>query len=51
MTNKQAIYEAMAQARIERKRTEKIEDIIGGLIFTVLGSCVAFTIAISLFKF
>lgn len=50
MTSKQAVYEAMMQASIERKRTEKTEDFIGGLIFTVLGCCVAYAIAVSLFK-
>ena len=37
------LYELMNQARIERARVEKIEGIVGGVIFSTLGVCVLFT--------
>ena len=37
------LYELMHQARIERARVEKIEGIVGGVIFSTLGACVIFT--------
>jgi hypothetical protein len=46
MNNKAEIYEAIAQARIERERTSRIEGIVGGIIFSILGACVLFTIAL-----
>ena len=46
MTNKADIYEAIAQARIDRERTSQIEGIIGGIIFSILGACVLFTIVL-----
>lgn len=43
MTNRTQLYALIEQARIERERTERIEGIIGGIIFTILGSCVLAT--------
>ena len=40
MTNKQALYDAMAQESARRERAHKIDGIIGGIICTALGACV-----------
>jgi hypothetical protein len=44
--NKQELYDLAAQARKERDRTSRIEDIVGNVLFTILGACVLFTIAL-----
>jgi hypothetical protein len=44
--NKQELYALAAQARKERDRTSRIEDIVGNVLFTILGACVLFTIAL-----
>jgi hydrogenase-4 membrane subunit HyfE len=44
--NKQELYDLVAQARKERERTSRIEDLIGNVLFSVLGACVLYTIAL-----
>jgi hypothetical protein len=44
--NKQELYDLAAQARKERERTSRIEGIVGNVLFSVLGACVLYTIAL-----
>jgi hypothetical protein len=44
--NKQELYDLAAQARKERDRTARIEDIVGNILFAILGGCVLFTIVL-----
>jgi hypothetical protein len=44
--NKQELYDLAAQARKERDRTARIEDVVGAVLFTILGACVLYTIAL-----
>ena len=44
--NKQELYDLAAQARKERDRTARIEEIVGNILFTVLGGCVLYTIVL-----
>jgi hypothetical protein len=44
--NKQELYDLAAQARKERDRTSRIEELIGNVLCTILGACVLFTIAL-----
>jgi hypothetical protein len=44
--NKQELYDLAAQARKERDRTSRIEDVVGAVLFSVLGACVLFTIVL-----
>ena len=49
MTNQQArieLHAALQQARAQRQRTEKIEGIVGGILFSILGACVLTTIVL-----
>jgi hypothetical protein len=47
---KQQVFEALEMARQERARADRIEGYIGGTIFTVLGSCVLYTITLWLVR-
>jgi hypothetical protein len=44
--NKQELYDLVEQARKERDRTARIEEIVGNILFTVLGGCVLYTIVL-----
>jgi len=46
MNTRNDLYESICQARAERARVEKIEGIIGGAIFSALGACVLYAIAL-----
>ncbi len=41
---RQELYELMDQARKERERTSRIEDLVGNVLMSVLGAFVLFTI-------
>lgn len=45
-TNRQEMYQLIALARAERARHDRIVDIVGNVLFTILGSCVLYTIAL-----
>ena len=45
-TNHEELYQLIAIARAERERTARIENIVGNILFSVLGSCVLYTIVL-----
>ena len=45
-TQREELYQLMALAREERQRTARIEGIVGAVLFSTLGACVLFTIAL-----
>lgn len=46
MNNREELYQLIAIARAERNRRDRIEEIVGNVLFTILGACVLFTIAL-----
>ena len=44
MSTREELYQLTALARAERNRQDRITDIIGNVLFSILGSCVAYTI-------
>lgn len=44
--NHQELYQLIALARAERNRRDRIENIIGNVIFSILGALVLYTIAL-----
>ena len=44
--NRQELYQLIALARAERNRRDRIENIIGNVIFSILGALVLYTIAL-----
>lgn len=45
-TNREELYQLIDLARAERNRRDRIEDIVGNVLFTILGACVFYTIAL-----
>jgi len=45
-TNREELYQLIAIARAERDRRDRIEEIVGNILFTVLGGCVLFSIVL-----
>lgn len=43
-TNREDLYQLIALARAERDRQDRIVDIVGNVLFSILGACVLFTI-------
>jgi hypothetical protein len=43
-TNREELYQLIAIANAERDRRDRIEEIVGNILFSVLGSCVLYTI-------
>jgi hypothetical protein len=43
-TDREELYQLIDIARAERERTARIENIVGNILFTVLGACVLFTV-------
>jgi len=43
-TNRQDLYQLIDIARAERARHDQIVDIVGNVLFSILGACVMFTI-------
>ena len=43
---RQELYQIISLARAQRDRTSRIEGIVGNILFTILGGCVLFTIAL-----
>jgi len=41
---RQELYQLIAIAHAERERRDRIEDLIGNVLMSVLGACVLFTI-------
>lgn len=46
MNNREELYQLIAIARAERNRRDRIEEIVGNVLFTILGACVLYTIAL-----
>jgi hypothetical protein len=49
MTNQQQreeLFQLVALAREQREKTARIEDLIGNVLFSVLGACVLYTIVL-----
>lgn len=44
-TNREELYQLIALARAERDRRDRLEEIIGNVIFSILGALVLYTIA------
>lgn len=42
-TNREELYQLIEIARAERNRRDRIEGIIGNVIFSTLGACVLYT--------
>jgi hypothetical protein len=45
-TNREELYQLIAIARAKRERTARIEEIVGNILFSVLGGCVLYTIVL-----
>jgi hypothetical protein len=45
-TNREELYQLIAIANAERDRRDRIEEIVGNILFSVLGSCVLYTIVL-----
>jgi hypothetical protein len=44
--NREELYQLIAIANAERDRRDRIEEIVGNILFSVLGGCVLFTIVL-----
>ena len=44
MNNREELYLLIALARAERDSQDRIVDIVGNVLFSILGACVLFTI-------
>lgn len=45
-TNREDLYQLITIARADRARHDRIVDIVGNVLFTILGACVLYTIAL-----
>lgn len=45
-TNREDLYQLIAIARAERNRRDRIEEIVGNVLFSILGACVLYTIVL-----
>lgn len=45
-SNREELYHLIAIARAERNRRDRIEEIVGNVLFTILGACVLYTIVL-----
>lgn len=45
-TNREDLYQLIAIARADRARHDRIVDIVGNVLFSILGACVLYTIAL-----
>jgi hypothetical protein len=45
-TNREELYQLIALARAERERTARIEEIVGNVLFSILGGCALFAIVL-----
>jgi hypothetical protein len=45
-TNREELYQLIAIANAERDRRDRIEEIVGNILCSVLGCCVLFTIVL-----
>lgn len=43
-TNREELHQLISLAREERNRRDRVEEIVGNVIFSILGACVLFTI-------
>ena len=46
MNTRAELHQALALARAQRARHDRIVDIVGNVLFTILGSCVLATIVL-----
>jgi hypothetical protein len=44
--HREELYQLAALAREQREKTARIEELIGNVLFSVLGACVLFTIVL-----
>ena len=45
-TDREEMHQLIDIARAERERTARIEEIVGDILFTILGGCVLFTVGL-----
>jgi hypothetical protein len=45
-TQREELYQLIALAHAQREKTERIEDIVGAVLFSALGACVLFAIVL-----
>jgi hypothetical protein len=45
-TQREELYQLAALAREQREKTARTEELIGNVLFSVLGACVLFTIVL-----
>lgn len=45
-SNREELYQLIVIARDERNRRDRIDEIVGNVLFTILGACVLYTIVL-----